>query len=418
VTGSSKSQFKRWLSAPPRPHGEIIKDRTVSNLELFYDLVYVAVITQVANRLSADISVRGVAEFAVVFAMLWIAWINGSLYVELHGREDGRTRLLVFLQMGVLALLAVFAQHAADSTGTQFALVYGAFLALMTWHWWSVRQLDRTERPEFLSVTAYYVGGMVVSAAIVAASGFLPTDARLLVWAVYAAGWILGIYVAGTRPRVGITEGIAPTESLVERFGLFVIIVLGEVIFGVVEGLAAVEPDLLTIAVGSLALIIGFGYWWLYFDLAGRRLPRNTRGTLATWMLSHLPITLSITASGAAIVSLVEHAHDSGTFVGTSLLLAGSVAFGLVAMLFTTRQLEDAVGLAVVYRPLQLALVAGAAAALFAGWLAPAPILLAALLVAILSALWFFAVARFIRAGAWGAPFTARSEVVSAPPAD
>jgi len=404
MTDQGRSQFKRWLTAPPRPHGAILKDRTVSHLELFYDLVYVAVITQVANRLATDISLRGFAEFSVVFAMLWIAWINGSLYIELHGSEDGRTRLLVFLQMGILALLAVFGQHAADSTGTQFALAYGAFLALMSWHWWSVRQLDRTERPEFLAVTAYYVGGMVVSTAIVAASGFLPTDARLLVWAVYAAGWIVGIYVAGTRPRVGITEGIAPTDSLVERFGLFVIIVLGEVIFGVVKGMSTVEPDLLTIAVGSLSLSIGFGYWWLYFDLAGQRLPRNTRGTLATWMLSHLPITLSITASGAAIVSLVEHAGDAGTFVGTSLLLAGSVALGLIAMLFTTRQLDDAIRLSGVYRPVQLALVAGAAFAFFAGWLAPAPILLAALLVAVLSALWFFAVARFIGAGAWIQP--------------
>src|SRR6185369_18026957 len=90
----AKSQFKRWLSSPPRPHGAIIKDRTVSNLELFYDLVYVAVITQASNRLTQDTSLRGFAEFAVVFAMLWIAWINGSLYIELHGREDGRTRLL------------------------------------------------------------------------------------------------------------------------------------------------------------------------------------------------------------------------------------------------------------------------------------------------------------------------------------
>lgn len=403
-TSQTKGQFKRWLTAPPRPHGEIIKDRTVSNLELFYDLVYVAVITQVANRLSEDISLRGFAEFAVVFAMLWIAWINGSLYIELHGREDGRTRLLVFLQMGILALLAVFAEHAADSTGTQFALVYAAFLALMSWHWWSVRQLDRTERPEFLAVTAWYVGGMVVSTLVVAASGFLPNEARLLLWAVYASGWIAGIYLAGTRPRVGISEGIAPTESLVERFGLFVIIVLGEVIFGVVEGLAAVEPDLMTIAVGSLALIIGFGYWWLYFDLVGRREPRNTRGTLAAWMLSHLPITLSITATGAAIVSLVEHAHDPGTSFGTSWLLAGAVAIGLVAMIFAIRQLEDAVRLAAVYRPLQAALAAGVAVALFVGWISPAPILLAALLVLILSAIWFFAVARFIRAGAWGAP--------------
>ncbi len=400
-SGQGNGQFKRWLTAPPRPHGEIIKDRTVSNLELFYDLVYVAVITQIANRLSEDVSLRGFAEFAVVFAMLWIAWINGSLYIELHGREDGRTRLLVFLQMGILALLAVFAEHAADSTGSQFALVYGAFLALMSWHWWSVRQLDRTERPEFLPITGFYVGGMAVSTVVVVASGFLPAESRLLVWAIYAAGWIVGIYLAGTRPRVGITQGIAPTESLVERFGLFVIIVLGEVIFGVVEGLAAVEPDALTIAVGSLALVIGFGYWWLYFDLVGRRLPRNTRGSLAAWMLSHLPITLSITATGAGIVSLLVRAHDAVTPPETAWLLAGAVALGLVAMVIAIRQLEDAVRLAMVYRPLQLALAIGAVVALLAGYVTPSPLILAALLVAILSALWFFAVARYLRSGAW-----------------
>src|SRR5678815_5451503 len=124
MASPAKSQFKRWLSSPPRPHGAIIKDRTVSNLELFYDLVYVAVIGAAANHLKSDITLAGATQFAVVFAMVWIAWLNGSLYVELHGREDGRTRLQVFLQMGILALLAVFTLHAADSTGTQFALVY------------------------------------------------------------------------------------------------------------------------------------------------------------------------------------------------------------------------------------------------------------------------------------------------------
>jgi len=38
VTASPKRQFKRWLSSPPRPHGAVIEDRTVSLLELFYDL--------------------------------------------------------------------------------------------------------------------------------------------------------------------------------------------------------------------------------------------------------------------------------------------------------------------------------------------------------------------------------------------
>ena len=123
VTSAAKSQFKRWLTAPPRPHGAILKDRTVSNLELFYDLVYVAVISQASHHLTEHISLQGFAEFAVIFGMIWFAWFNGSLYIELHGREDGRTRLSVFLQMGVLALLAVFTGDAAGATGSQFALV-------------------------------------------------------------------------------------------------------------------------------------------------------------------------------------------------------------------------------------------------------------------------------------------------------
>jgi low temperature requirement protein LtrA len=68
-----------------------------------------------------DVSTRGSAEFATVFSLIWIAWVNGSLYIETHGRDDGRTRIIVFTQMGVLALLAVFTADAADGSGPAFA---------------------------------------------------------------------------------------------------------------------------------------------------------------------------------------------------------------------------------------------------------------------------------------------------------
>ena len=100
MTSETHGRFKRWFWRPPRAHGEVIADRQVSNLELFYDLVYVAVIGQAAHHLAEHVSAQGLAEFAVVFALIWIAWINGSLYLELHGREDGRTRSIVFVQSG------------------------------------------------------------------------------------------------------------------------------------------------------------------------------------------------------------------------------------------------------------------------------------------------------------------------------
>src|SRR5712692_5076490 len=89
--------------------------------------------------------------------------------------------------------------------------------------------------------------------------------------------------------------------------------------------LAATETansDGLTIAVGLLALCIGFGFWWIYFDLVGRRLPRDGPA-LTNWVLSHFPITLSIAAAGAAIASLIGHAHDARAPAETAWLLGG-----------------------------------------------------------------------------------------------
>jgi Bacterial low temperature requirement A protein (LtrA) len=55
---------------PTRSHGAAIVDRRVSFLELFYDLVYVAVIGQAAHQLAEHLSVRGVVEFAIIIGLI------------------------------------------------------------------------------------------------------------------------------------------------------------------------------------------------------------------------------------------------------------------------------------------------------------------------------------------------------------
>ena len=402
MTSETHGRFKRWFWRPPRAHGEIIADRQVSNLELFYDLVYVAVIGQAAHHLAEHVSVRGLAEFAVVFALIWIAWINGSLYLELHGRQDGRTRSIVFVQMGILVLLAVFTAEATDGSGRGFAMVYAVYQLLQTGLWYSVWRQDRRDDSEYQALAGGYVVGTGVSVVVIGASALLAATPRLLVWAALAVVWAIGIALAARSSRVGL--GLAPTDSLVERFGLFTIIVLGEVVLGVVAGLSVAERDATTIVTGMLALWLGFGFWWIYFDLVGRRLPRADGGALANWVLSHLPITLAITAAGAGMVSLIGHAHDARTPAATGWLLAGAVATGLLARVLTEQALVDAERLSLVFHPLRLALAGGTAAALLVGWLRPAPWRLALLLVAILSTIWYFAVSRFLRADAWGQP--------------
>jgi low temperature requirement protein LtrA len=390
-------RFRQWFWRPPRPHGQALQDRSVTNLELLYDLVYVAVIGQAAHHLAEDVSGRSVAEFGIVFAMVWIAWVNGSLYVELHGRQDGRTRLFIFVQMAILALLAAFTAEAGGDGGRRFAITYAIFLAVVAWLWNSVRRRDEEE---FMAVTGAWQTLMAVSIIAVAVSALLPPDSRLAVWAGMCVTWLVAIKLLGKR-SVMFRAGVRPSESMVERFGLFTIIVLGEVVIGIVDGLAQAEQDFVTIATALIGLVIGFGFWWMYFDVVGRRLPRADGSAVADWISSHLPITLSIAAAGAAMVSLIEHAHEPSMPPVTAWLLSGSVALGLVGLILASWALEDARRLPGAYRPLEVAMAIGAVAALVVGWINPAPWLLAALLAVILSVLWVVAIGELLRAGAW-----------------
>lgn len=386
------AQFRRRFWLPPRAHGDVIEDRTVSFLELFYDLVYVVVIARAAHTLAEHISWRTFGEFVVVFGLIWIAWLNGTLYYELHGREDGRTRLFVFIQMLLLALLAVFIADAAGEAGTPFAIVYALYLIVVTWLWYTVRRQDSAE---YMTLTGRYLTGMIVSIATMAASAVLPDDARMIVWALLVGGWMVGGFLLARSANIEF--GLTVTDSMVERYGLFVIIVLGEVVVGVVDGLSEAERNIRSIATGMLGLIIGFAYWWTYFDFVGRRLPTDTPRIRTRWIYTHLPVTLSIAAAGAAMVSLIEHAADTSTPAPTAWLLAGSISLGLVALVVTMTTLRDFERVPALYRPVSTAMIAAAGVALLAGWLAPAPWILALTLVIVLVAVWFFAVDRWLR---------------------
>lgn len=390
------NRFRDWFWRPPRAHGDIIHDRVVSPVELLYDLVYVAAISQAARQLAVEVSTAHLIEFALVFTMIWLAWVNGSLYLELHGRDDGRTRSYVFVQIGILALLAVFAASATGGDGTQFALVYAAFLAVMTWLWQSVRGQDSAE---FMGITRRYVLVMIASTVTILVSAFLPPDLRLAVWGLYAVAFI-GFYGAlGLTQQFG--RGVIPTHSMAERFGLFTIIVLGEVVIGVVDGLSHTNRDLLTIATGMAALGIGLGFWWVYFDIIGGRLPRHTSRSVVGWTMIHLPITLSIAAAGAGMVSLLEHAHDAQTPAATAWLISGAVAVAMVSVIAAAWTLVLFDRLAYVFRRLAVAISVAAIASLAVGYLAPAPWVLVAALGAILTVTWLLAVRWYIQAHAW-----------------
>ena len=78
-----KSRFRLWWQ-PPRRAGDRIEHRQVTFLELFYDLVYVALVAELSHSLSINIGWAGLGRFAFLFIIIWWAWLNGSLYHDLH----------------------------------------------------------------------------------------------------------------------------------------------------------------------------------------------------------------------------------------------------------------------------------------------------------------------------------------------
>jgi low temperature requirement protein LtrA len=391
------AQFRRWFWARPRAHGELIEGRRVSYVELLYDLVYVAIIAQSTIALGNNLTLDGFIDFVVVFGLVWIGWVNGSLYLELHGRDDGRTRTYVFIQMAILCLLAVFTQRAAGESGAQFALTYVAFLLVVAWLFFTVRRLDEAR---VRRVTGTYAIGLVIFALFIFASAFLPPEPRLMVWAAFDVLWIVATVYIVARPRA-YSIGLTPTGSMTERLDTFTLIVLGEVVVGVVAGLSVATQDAITVITGIVALIIGLGFWWIYFDIVGGRPSRQSGANVTAWILSHLPITLAIAAAGAAMVSLVVHATEPVTPPATAWLLCGAVAAVLLGEVATVLTFPDAGAAGVRNRLLLGGLTVGAVAALAIGFIPLPPWALAVALNVVLLVTWGIAVSRSIGEGTW-----------------
>lgn len=383
---------------PPRAHGQAIEGRVVSFLELFYDLVFVVFVSQVAHALAARPDLVGVRDFVVVFTLVWYTWLNGTLYHDLHGSDDGRSRGYMFVQMSLIALISVYAGHAASDAedGRWFAILLAVLLVWLAHQWWVVRRQDD---PEMAATTTSYFVGLGGIWVLVVASVFVEGHGpRVLLWGIGAAVAILAPLVGVAFRRVQIEQAFRVSASMAERFGLFTIIVLGEVMVGVVNGLRDAEHSSQTTVVGLLCLGIGFGIWWNYFDFVGLRSPRPGLAVRGVWLVTHLPLSMSVAATGAGMVSLIEHAGDRRTPVGSAWLIAGAVAV-LCLCIATLMLLLDARPGA---RLVPTSLAGAAALALLAAAVRPAPWLLALVLVVLLSAVW---TESFVRHALLGEPF-------------
>src|SRR5262245_5486412 len=131
---------------PPKKFSTLLDERKISWLELFYDLVYVIVISRATHHVAQHPDVHGIFHYIYFFTMIYWGWQNGSQYHDLHGSPGIRTRFMTLWQILAVAALAVALDSPSETilNRTTWCL---AFLQLfITYLWWSVGIYDKEHR--------------------------------------------------------------------------------------------------------------------------------------------------------------------------------------------------------------------------------------------------------------------------------
>ncbi len=329
---------RQWWAKPRlRTDEEEERERRVGWLELFFDLVFVVVIAELSHSLAEHISIEGVIGFILLFIPVWWIWIGGTFYNERFETHDVSNRLFVFLQMLPVAALAIFAHDALGETSTGFALAYAAGRVIIIILWLRGGWHDKRFRP----VSNRYAVGFGLSCLLFVGSVFTPPPLRFWLWGL---GLLIDVVTPMTTLHFQAQLPRFSTSRLPERLGLFVIIVLGETLVGVVRGVA--EQHALTLTAGvtaALGLALGFGLWWVYFDFVARRQFQRGRWWPLIWTYLHLPLLMGIVATGAGVNNVVA-SEETGLPSEVRWLISAAVAVALVIiglLEFTLRRPED-----------------------------------------------------------------------------
>jgi low temperature requirement protein LtrA len=276
--------------------------RRVSWLELFFDLVFVAAVAQVATPLAHEFSAAEVFRFALLFILIWWAWLGHTIFATRFGRDGRAERALTFLQICAAAAMAVNSQGALSSRDSAgFAAAYGLMRLLLA------AQYARVRAPAAATLVRRYMAACALSAALWLASSLLPPPLRFVLWAV---AFLVDALTPVTAERHG-TRVPPHAEHLPERFGLFTIILLGEAMASVMRGMQQHEtwPPAAALAVAS-GLAVVFQVWWWYFHTIGAAAPRRIRSRrqahrLLAWSYAHVPLYVGLVVLGVGFEHVI-----------------------------------------------------------------------------------------------------------------
>lgn len=327
--------FSQFIIRPQlRQHEE--DHRHATWLELFFDLVLVAAITQVGHLLVKVNSIYDVLIYFGLFWMIFWVWCGHTIYSTRFDTDDPIFRVLTFLNMFTLIVMAIEVHNAAHGHGEIFGVAFLSSRVIL------LVLLARAHRhvPNIRAITKVYLIGFFLGALIFSTSYLFHGKQVYLIWAIalFIEAWIP--WIIWKMPHV--TRHIS-VEHISERFGLFTIIVLGEGVIALVSGLVNIEWASNSIITAALSFIIIATIWWIYFRHIERAAGSIQLGSGQPYIYSHFPLLVGIVSVGIGILRLLSESDSNIASDITLYILVGGYALWLIggiSLHFITRPKE------------------------------------------------------------------------------
>jgi len=319
-------------SARAEPHFRDEEQR-VTPLELFFDLVFVLSFTQVTATMAENPTWEGLGEGLLVLAAVWWAWVAYAWLTNEIDPDENLNRALIVAAMAAMLIVSLAVPEAFGSLGILFGCSY--FLVRLIQVALFIRE-GRAGDDDVLAAFTKITPGLLLGAALIIVAGFFDGGVR-------AAIWIAALAIDYATPTIAGTTGfhIHPAH-FAERYGLIIIIALGESVVAIGAG-AGFELEAGEVVAAILAIGATVALWWAYFDIvaivAERRLteaPTDEQAELArdSYSYLHFPMIAGIVLLALGIKKTLGDTGEPLETIpavalcgGVALYMLGHIAF-------------------------------------------------------------------------------------------
>jgi low temperature requirement protein LtrA len=227
--------------------------------------------------------------------------------------------------------IAAYAPHAIGSEKFGFTIFYIGLQCILAYLWFHVSVTNKTDS----KINKSFALTCMITALLFAVSLFIPAPYCYILWVLTGLikTFILRYF---SKRNKNFIEDYSLSSTMMERYGLFIIISIGEIIAGIIEGLILEHPfDFQTIFYILSGLLFAFGVWLLYFEYISEKPPKNNLRSCILWQYCHLLLIMAISFMGTTIFEIVNLQGQNGYSEEIRVLLILPVAFVLLVSSLT-----------------------------------------------------------------------------------